>query len=271
VNTSQRIVRPALHAGTWYPNDRKAIEEFVQTDRERQKAVAVVCPHAGWTYSGKVAGEVFSSVEPADLYVLIGPNHRGTGAAISVFPEGSWQTPLGNLDVDRDIAAAIIEYSGIAQPDTAAHIEEHSLEVELPFVKYFSPNALIVPVALADYRLRVCRNLGESVARAITADKRALKILLVASTDMSHYIPAEDAKKVDALAIDRILRLDPSGLLKTVSDNDISMCGSGPTAAVLFAARALGAKTATLVRYTSSGEVTGDNDQVVAYAGIIIQ
>jgi AmmeMemoRadiSam system protein B len=265
------VVRPAPHAGTWYPETRTEIESFMQPGLKKRKAVAVVCPHAGWIYSGKVAGEVFSSVLPADRYVLVGPNHRGAGPAVSIYAEGSWETPLGILGVDAPLARAISAGAGgIVQPDTLAHREEHSLEVQLPFIKLANPHARIVPISLFDYRLHTCRTLGDAIARAVSAHDNDGSTLLVASTDMSHYISAEEAQEADRPAIDRILHLDPAGLLKAVEDNEITMCGSGPTAAVLFAALALGARQASLVRYTNSGATTGDNDQVVAYAGFVI-
>jgi AmmeMemoRadiSam system protein B len=266
------MIRKAIYAGTWYPDKKKEIEAYLSTELKRRKAIAVVCPHAGWTYSGKVAGEVYSQVEPAALYVLVGPNHRGVGAAVSIYPDDAWETPLGNLPVEHAVVGAIIKNSkGLAQPDTIAHLEEHSLEVQMPFIKYFSSDAKIVPISLADYRPEACRRLGTAIADAVKKSPYAQRTLLVASTDMSHYVSAAAAKEVDTMAIETIIGLDPDGLLKTVVEKDISMCGSGPTAVVLWAAKDLGAQSARLIRYTSSGAVTGDNDEVVAYAGIIIE
>lgn len=263
--------RKALYAGSWYPTKKNEIRTYITAGAQQQKAIAAVCPHAGWIYSGKVAGEVLSQVIPAELYIMIGPNHRGIGSPVAVYPSGSWETPLGSLPVEESVAEAIVVNSaGFARPDVIAHAEEHSLEVQAPFIKYLSPQAKIVPISLADYRPEVCRNLGAAVAKAVRSGAYAQSTLLLASTDMSHYIPAEQAKEVDSLAIDKIEHLDPAGLLKTVFENDISMCGSGPTAVALYAARELGATAARLVRYATSGDVTGDQDEVVAYAGLIV-
>lgn len=264
----KKMIRQAIHAGSWYPGSKKDIEGFLDPGAKKIPAVGCVVPHAGWVYSGKTAGGVFSRMEPAKLYVLLGPNHTGMGVPVSVFPKGEWETPLGPLSVEENVARAIIENFPEAEEDTIAHRQEHSLEVQLPFLKYFSPEAKIVPIALADYRPPVMRALGEAIAKAVK--DAGVSAVLVASSDMSHYISAAEAKKLDGLAIEKMLALDPEGLLETVSENDISMCGSGPAAAVMRAANLLGAKKASLVRYTNSGETTGDYDEVVGYAGILI-
>jgi MEMO1 family protein len=264
------IKRPAIYQGTWYPSDKDEIAGYMIPDAPKRKVIAAVCPHAGWVYSGKVAGEVYSRMEPAPLYILIGPNHRGAGAYVSVFPEGSWETPLGNLPVNAEVARDIVRHAEGIQPEMLAHQEEHSLEVQLPFIKVISPRAEIVPISLLDYRPDICRELGDAIARAVEERGFREKAVLIASTDMSHYVPAEQARKMDSLAMDRILHMDPQGLLRVVADHDITMCGSGPTAAVLWAAKALGAKKAELVRYATSGDVTGDNEQVVSYAGFVV-
>lgn len=265
------MTRPASHAGTWYPVTKKEIASYIPSHAKKQNAFGLVCPHAGWAYSGKVTGEVFSRVNPASVYVLIGPNHRGLGAPVSVYPEGEWETPLGPLAIHDELAAAIIEAAdGIAQPDTDAHEREHSLEVQMPFIKYTSPDAKIVPICLYDYRPETCKALGKAIATALMKLKLHKSAILVASTDMSHYVSEATAKKLDYHAIEHITDMDPAGLLSTVTANDISMCGSGPTASVMWACDELGALRATLVKYTTSGEATGDNSEVVGYAGLII-
>jgi AmmeMemoRadiSam system protein B len=264
------MIRRTTYAGTWYPTDKRDIQRFIDPTAKQYKAIAGICPHAGWVYSGKTAGLVFSSITPADHYILIGPNHRGIGAPVSVFPSGSWQTPLGPLEIDADISHAIVDNSNTADEDEIAHLEEHSLEVEVPFIKYISPDARIVPISLADYRPSTCKDLGEAIAKAVKDHNITEKTVLIASTDMSHYVSADYAKKADHYAIDEILKLNPDGLLAVVGDEEISMCGSGPVAAVLWAAKELAATKAKLLSYTNSGEVTGEYAQVVAYAGVII-
>lgn len=265
------MIRKAICAGTWYPDNAKGINSFLNLSAKKEKVIAGICPHAGWLYSGKIAGEVFSKIEPASVYVLIGPNHTGVGSAVSVFNKGSWETPIGELEVEETLAEAIIDRSKHAEADYTAHSREHSIEVQLPFIKTISPEAKIVPIALSDYSVNTCRSLGESIAEAILELKLADKTVLIASTDMSHYISAQEAKDLDSLAIEKILSLEPEGLLKIVKENNISMCGSGPTAAVIWAAKKLGGKKASLIKYSNSGYVTGDYTQVVGYAGITIK
>lgn len=265
------MIRKAICAGTWYPDNAKGINTFINASAKKEKIIAGICPHAGWLYSGKIAGEVFSKIEPAEVYVLIGPNHTGRGKPVSVFDKGIWETPIGELEIQEDLAKAIIDTSKFAESDYTAHSGEHSLEVQMPFIKTINPGAKIVPIALSDYSVNTCRNLGESIAGAILELKIESKTVLIASTDMSHYVSAKTAKDLDSLAIEKILALEPEELLKTVKENNISMCGSGPTAAVIWAAKKLGAKKASLIKYSNSGYVTGDNKQVVGYAGIIIK
>lgn len=263
------MIRRALYAGTWYPTSKQEIAAYMPEGGKKFKAKALFCPHAGWVYSGRIAGEVFAASEPAELYVLIGPNHHGAGTPVGIWSDGTWQTPLGNIEVESRTAADILKRSAAAQPDSISHAQEHSLEVQLPFIKLISPEAKIVPIALADYSPKTCKELGEAVAAAVKFTGYEGSAVIVASTDMSHYISAESAKKADMLAVKRILELDPEGLLETVKRNDISMCGSGPAAAALWAAKKLGATQAELIRYATSGDVTGDNSEVVGYAGLL--
>lgn len=265
------MVRNAICAGTWYPNEEVEIQAFLNPKAKRQKVIAGICPHAGWVYSGATAGEVYSTMEPTELYIIIGPNHYGLGLPISVFPDQEWETPLGNLKVNTEVVDAIISESKHIKPDRLAHSREHCLEVQLPFIKLISPDAKIVPIAMADYNANTCKNVGLSIANVIKEKKLGDKTTLISSTDMSHYLPDEYAKKLDNMAIEKILKLDPDGLLKVVRKEQISMCGSGPTATVLWAAKELGAKTAELIKYSNSGQITGDTHQVVGYAGIIIK
>lgn len=228
--------------------------------------MAAVCPHAGWVYSGKTAGLVFSSIEPKELYIIIGPNHRGTGAPAALMESGEWQTPLGSLKIDGAAAGELIKKCPTLSVDNSAHLAEHSIEVQAPFIKYISPEAMIVPIALYDYSAKTCMEIGKAVGETI----KGRSAMVIASSDMSHYIQADEAEKMDRLAINKILALDPQGLLETVEKNDISMCGSGPVAAALWSALHLGAKKGRLLDYRNSGDTTGDYAQVVGYAGIAV-
>ncbi len=264
------MARPALYSGTWYPSDKKELEKYFEAGAKKQEAKAAVCPHAGWLYSGKTAGKVFSELKPSPLYIVIGPNHRGRGAPVSVYPGGSWQTPAGDLDIDEEAAASIADLSKYAKLDDTAHIQEHSLEVQAPFIKLTSPSAKIVPICMYDYSPETCKDLGLAIAKVALGKQVNKNLLIIASTDMSHYVAASRRKRQNGLAIDKILSLDPEGLLSTVEENGISMCGAGPVAAALWAAKELGASKGRLVNYSTSGDVTGDNREVVGYAGIII-
>jgi AmmeMemoRadiSam system protein B len=265
--------RQAAVAGSFYAGtrDRLAAQlgELLVPGGVPTPAIAVVVPHAGYMYSGRVAGAVFSRVEVPDTCVVLGPNHTGLGPGVSVMAEGEWQTPCGPVPIDSLLAAAILERSDVLERDHLAHLREHSLEVQLPFLQHRNPAVRFVPITLLRHEYAVCAEVGRAVADAVRAAGRP--VLLVASTDMSHYVSRETAAAKDRQALEAILALDPERLHRVVCRERISMCGFHPTTAVLVAAKALGATSAELVQYTDSGEVTQDTRQVVAYAGLIIR
>jgi MEMO1 family protein len=272
------MLRQPAVAGYFYQGSsaalRDQVDRFMVPRAKKIKALGVVSPHAGLVYSGSVAGAVYSSIELPGTFVLIGPNHTGLGEPVSLMSKGEWETPLGTVRIDEGLAAAILSRSRLIREDTLAHLKEHSLEVQLPFIQYLKKEFMIVPIQMMDTRLETCLALGNAIAEAIqdqgraTSDERG--VLIVASSDMSHYISADAAKKKDHKAIQRILDLDAQGLYYTVRDENITMCGYGPAVVMLTACKALGAMKADLVKYTNSGEVSGDYDQVVGYAGIIV-
>ncbi len=263
--------KPAV-AGYFYLGSpdglRKQVEKYVRSDADRIKAIGVLSPHAGLIYSGAVAGAVFSKVILPETFILIGPNHTGMGAPVSVFTEGEWAMPSGTAVVDFELGRAIAEKSRYASEDYDAHTGEHSLEVQIPFIQYFSRDFKIVPVTMMSTALEVCREVGIAISHAIKESKK--DVLMVASSDMTHYESAMSAKEKDHKAIEKILDLDPAGLHHTVKDYGITMCGFAPAVTMLYAALELGATKATLVKYMNSGDVSGDYDQVVGYAGMII-
>lgn len=263
------MIRNPLYAGTWYPKTKEEIEKYLDLKAQKSDTIACVCPHAGWMYSGKVAGNVYSHLNPADTYVLIGPNHTGFGAPASIYSEDTWKMPLGNAEIDTDLSKTTLGFSEFLKADTTAHVREHCLEVQLPFIQYFNPKAKIVPILLMSDEFEIAEDIANAVAQAIK--KTDKKVLIVASTDMTHYESHEYAKKQDNLAIEKILKLDAAGLLKTVQQRGITMCGYLPTAAVILASKKLGAKSAELIQYATSGDVSGDFESVVGYAGIIIK
>jgi hypothetical protein len=269
------MVRKAICAGTWYPKEKKEIEKYLDLKAKKEKVIASICPHAGWIYSGKVAGAVYSKIAFPDvtqpIFVLIGPNHTGLGEPASIMRTGEWEMPLGKVKIADELANAILENSQILEDDPDAHSQEHSLEVQIPFIQYFFPEAQIVPIGLSDYRLSTCQDIGEAIAIGISKEQRANSVIIVASTDMTHYESQKNAERKDKLAIDKILQFDPEGLMGVVRKENISMCGSGPIATVLYTAKKLGAKSAELILYQTSGDTTGDYSAVVGYAGLIIK
>lgn len=263
--------RPAV-AGQFYPAAahelRAVIEEFTPSQaEERVRALAVISPHAGYVYSGRVAAETFARVLVPETAIILGPNHHGLGDRLAVMASGRWQIPGAELAIDHDLATRLLAESPLFSNDLRAHTHEHSLEVQAPFLHYHGAQK-IVPICLSFLPYELCRQAGEAVARAIHSAGRP--ILLVASSDMTHYESRASASRKDHLALDHILALDPEGLYRTVTDNRISMCGIIPATIALVAARLLGATRADLVRYTDSGEASGDTRQVVGYAGLII-
>ncbi len=267
------LLRKPAVANQFYDGDprrlRSELSQLIPTTVHAKPAIAAISPHAGYIYSGHVAGAVFSRVRIPECVVLMGPNHTGYGSYAEIMTEGIWQMPLGDVEVDSELAMQILRRSSVLQQGYQAHLYEHSLEVQIPFLQYLQPALKIVPICLGPLDLNSCLEIGAAVASAV--DAFGQPVLLVASTDMSHYIPAETAKELDTLAIKRILALDPAGLYNTVKDNGISMCGYIPTTITMEAANQLGAREAELIKYANSGDINGDYSRVVGYAGLVIR
>jgi AmmeMemoRadiSam system protein B len=263
---------PAV-ADRFYPGKpeqlRSAMDIFIPAVAEEEKvsALAVVMPHAGYVYSGATAGATISRIRVPQTALILGPNHHGRGAALALGTE-DWSMPLGTVPVDRKLAAAILQRSPAISEDQEAHLLEHSLEVQVPFLQWVQPALRIVPLVVSQISYAQCQTVAHALAQAISESQQP--VLMVASTDMSHYESRQQASVKDGLAIERILALDPQGLYATVLGQQISMCGIFPTTIVLLAALELGATRAELVRYTDSGDASGDTSQVVGYAGLII-
>lgn len=266
------MLRSAVVAGQFYPGQREklleALGSLLVTDLQEKKAIAVMSPHAGYIYSGGVAGKTFSSVAVPDQVVILGPNHHGRGHVAAVYVSGAWETPLGQTTIDSGLARRILTECSMTAEDTVAHRFEHSLEVQLPFLQFRAPHVSIVPVCISRMPLDLLLQLGDGLARAIDASGPAP--LIVASTDMTHYESGKTARKKDFHALEKVLELDPEGLYEVVQGERISMCGVLPTVVMLRAALALGAREAELIAYSNSGDVTGDQSEVVGYAGVRI-
>lgn len=266
------MTRKPCVAGQFYPGGPEALTAFLENAARPvpspSAACGVVVPHAGYVYSGGVAGKVFGSVRVPDAVVLLGPNHTGLGARAAITSTGGWATPLGVVPVDEALAAALKSASPLLEEDGLAHAHEHSLEVEVPFLQYRNPRVKLVPIALRLRSPADIAELGEALAQVVSSWPEP--VLLVASSDMTHYEPDDTARAQDARALERVLALDPEGLLAVTARDRITMCGVVPVAVLLAAARALGATRGELVAYATSGEVSGDTDSVVGYAGVVI-
>ena len=264
--------RKAAVAGQFYHLSRERLDEevrrYVLPNILKEKAIAVLCPHAGLIYSGHVAGAVYSHLVMPETFILIGPNHTGLGARVSIMAQGEWEIPTGVLSIDQKLARRIISESSLITSDTQAHLFEHSLEVQLPFIVHFSEKARIIPITVMHASLEECKVIGEAIARAIS--QVDYPVVIIASSDMSHYVSDDVARRKDKMAINKILQLDPEGLYNTVTTQRISMCGYIPATIMLYASRLLKAKEARLIKYSTSGDVSGDYEYVVGYAGIII-
>ena len=246
----------------------QTLRRLIPKASERVEAKAVLSPHAGYAYSGGVAGETFARITIPETVILLGPNHHGQGMPLAVGSQ-DWDMPLGHVPLARDLAESLTNTSSMFTFDDTAHCFEHSLEVQVPFVQYFQKNLQILPIVIAHLSLQECCQAAHELAQAIQASSSS--VLLVASTDMTHYLSRQQAAKQDRLALAHILALDPTGLYEKVFSQRISMCGVISTTITLLTVAELGARTAELVRYMDSGDASGDTDKVVGYAGVIIR
>jgi len=267
------MIRAPAVSGRFYPSDEKKlaleVEKYTASTGQKVFARGCVVPHAGYMYSGHVAGAVYSAIEVPARCVLLGPQHFPGGEAMAIISEGSWRTPFGKAQIDSELADKLKRACPLLREDRVAHEREHSLEVQIPFLQKLAENLRFVPVVLATQRYADPESLGHAVAKVIAA--HAEPVLLIASTDMNHYESDAITRVKDQMAIERILALDPRGLYDTVRSDDITMCGCASTVAMLVAMRDLGAKHAEVVRYATSGDINGDRNEVVGYAGIIIR
>lgn len=266
------MIREPVVAGQFYSGDprtlRRVVDSFLESPPVPLEARAVVAPHAGYVYSGSVAGAVFGSVRLPKRFIILGPNHTGRGAALALAAAGEWATPLGKVTVDEQLNKGLLEECPQLREDKMAHAREHSLEVQIPFLQARAGSFSFSAICVGTTDYHALESLGLAMARAVAVSP--VPVLMISSSDMNHYESAEIASRKDQLAIDRILSLDPRGLHAVVREHDISMCGFAPTVAVLKACLELGATGAKLVRYANSGDVSGDYDSVVGYAGIAI-
>jgi MEMO1 family protein len=270
-----RVVRAPAVAGRFYPGQAEDLSREVARHlgepQDAQRALGVVAPHAGYIYSGALAGKTFARVQVPQRVIVLGPNHTGLGSPVSVIASGAFQLPGAEVPIDDDLAAAILKRVPGARHDPRAHEREHAIEVELPFLlaqRGTRTDLRFVPIVLGSLDGDRAIAVGRGLAKAI--DDAGGDVLVVASSDMSHYLSDADARRRDRPAIDRILALDPEGLYRVVDEQDISMCGILPVTAMLACAREHGAARADLVGYATSGDAFGDTERVVGYAGVVV-
>jgi len=267
------MVRNPVVAGQFYPAPASQLKEMIRgmvdEKAEKEEVIGLISPHAGYIYSGAVAGATISRIKFKDTFIIIGPNHTGRGKPLSIMTEGVWKTPLGDVEIDSELAKQILATSTHLEEDHLAHQHEHSIEVQLPFLQYFKPDIRLVPIVFSYYSDTTYKEIGREIAQAVKDLNR--EVVIIASSDMTHYEPQEVAQEKDAQAIEAILDLDEDELLKRVEELNISMCGYAPAVSLISAAKELGAVRAELVKYQTSGDTTGDYSAVVGYAGIIIK
>ncbi|MCS7140185.1 MAG: AmmeMemoRadiSam system protein B [Candidatus Nezhaarchaeota archaeon] len=240
-------------------------------ERGKRRIVGLVCPHAGYMYSGPVAAHSYSELARdgrPEVVIILGPNHTGLGSGISIVDSGYWRTPLGDVKVNDDVARRIVRNSELISVDELAHEQEHSIEVQLPFLQYiYGNNFTFVPICMMLQMRGACIDVGTAIAKAIK-DENAV---VIASTDFTHYEPYDRAYNNDGRVLKAIEALDPELMLKLVDSIPVSMCGPGPVAAMLYAVKQLSATKAAILKYATSGDVTGDMFSVVGYGSVKIE
>jgi len=273
-------------AGSWYAGTetslRKQIEDCFLHNigvkripkvnwKGTRKIIGLVCPHAGYAYSGPIAANSYGALAEdgaPEVAVILGPNHTGMGSGLSIMADGKWRTPLGEIEIDSTIAHRIADQSNIIDIDEKAHISEHSIEMQVPFLQYlYGQSIKIVPICMMMQDLDSSRDVGKVLASSL----EGRNAIIIASTDLSHYEPYQRAFDKDSKAIGEILRLDEEGLMRTITQLNISMCGPGPVASCIIASKSLGAYKATLLKYSTSGDISGEMGAVVGYASITIE
>jgi AmmeMemoRadiSam system protein B len=270
------VIRKPAVAGSWYPDSATALASAVDGyvaaaddgPRALERLVALVAPHAGLMYSGPIAAYAYRQLQrhPIDVAVLVGPSHFVGFEGVAIYGDGGFETPLGVAEIDGKLASAIAAATPLVHERPAAHAREHSLEMQLPFLKRLAPEAKIVPLVMGWQEPATARGLGDALADVL----RERRALLVASTDLSHYRDAATAARLDAVVIEHVSQLDADGLQRALDAKPEHACGGGPTVAVMRAARELGARDAVILKYGDSGDVSGDKSAVVGYLAAAI-
>lgn len=266
------MIRKPVVSGQFYPDGKEVLEKFIKeiTPKEasRISAKAIILPHAGYIYSGRVAAATISKVLAKKRIIILGNNHAGLGAEFGLWKKGSWMTPLGPIDIDEALAESILSKGKRIVADTDSHISEHSIEVQLPILKYFFGDFKFVPIACSMTKLEWYRQAAGQICSAIKAAKN--DILFVATTDLTHYEPDQTARAKDRTAIEAMINLDEQDLIKKVSSKNITMCGLAPVVTLILCMKQLGARKSQVSLYQTSADQSGDFSSVVGYVGMII-
>ncbi len=266
-------VRLPAVAGQFYPGKPdtllRDVRAYTSLEVQRRRALGCIVPHAGYMYSGHVAGAVYANLELPNRFIILCPNHTGRGAPLAIMSEGSWRTPLGDVPIDSELAAGLKATFPMLTEDAEAHIAEHALEVQLPFLQALIKEFTFVPITVGVGQLEILLALGHAISEVAASSQD--RVLLIASSDMNHYESDSVTRVKDRKAINQILALHPEGLHEAVRKENISMCGYGPAVVMLTAAKDEGAHRAELIKYATSGDISGDKGWVVGYAGIIVQ
>ncbi|RFA97465.1 AmmeMemoRadiSam system protein B [Pyrobaculum aerophilum] len=277
-----RVRKPAV-AGYFYESGREELLQQIdwavkhelgpkalQMPKLGGEALGGVAPHAGYMYSGPVAAWLYSALAgygKPDVFVIVGPNHYGIGAPVAIMKSGVWETPLGRVEVDRELAEVITSHFKEVEDDFYAFSKEHSVEVQVPFIQYYFGDVKIVPIVMWRQTLSTSRELGRAIAKALKEYGR--KAYVIASSDFNHYEPHDITTRKDEMAISKILKLDEAGLFEISSKFDISICGIGPIGVLIAAAKELGYTNVTLLKHATSGDTSGYKDETVGYASIL--
>ncbi|MCM8772504.1 MAG: MEMO1 family protein [Candidatus Omnitrophica bacterium] len=267
-------IREPVVSGYFYPSGKahllRMLESFIDRNASKEKVIGAVCPHAGYIYSGKTAGLTYSKIEIPEIVIILGPNHTGYGEPYSVSNHDKWLTPLGEVPVDKDLAEKFVKKSRYLQFDEIAHLREHSIEVQVPFLQVLKSNFKIVPITLLGYVDNPAwYEIGEIIAEVIKESKK--ECLIIASSDMTHYEPYKIAEEKDKYVIEAICQLDEDEVIKRIEERDVSMCGYAPVIVLIVASKLLGGEKGELIYYTTSAETSKDYSEVVGYAGIVIK
>ena len=266
-------VRHPAVAGQFYPREQSRlmaeVQSYLHVEGEPVSAFGCVAPHAGYVYSGRVAGAVYAHVAIPQRCIVLCPNHTGYGTPLAMMAAGVWETPLGDVPIDSALAGSLLKAFPLLREDSDAHRGEHAIEVQLPFLVSRRADLRFVPIAIGTRGYEALNGLGKAIARVLS--ETGDPVLVVASSDMNHYESDAVTRVKDRKAIEKILALDPAGLNEVVTQDHVSMCGYGPTIAMLTAAKEMGATSAELVKYATSGDVSGDRRTVVGYAGIVVR